>query len=144
MTITFTIAGKPFAKQRPRVAKFGTHARVYTPKETVSFERTVGQVALPHFPSPMSGPVKLTMIAVFQPADSWSGKRKRDALGQPHTQKPDLDNCLKAIKDGLNRIAWGDDAQVAEVAVRKVWGETECTIITIEPLMTLHLRGQIT
>lgn len=137
-SITFTIAGQPFGKQRPRATQKG---RMYTPKETVSFERTVGQVALPHFPAPLAGPIKVIMVAVFRPADSWSAKRKREAIGQPHTQKPDLDNCLKAIKDGLNRIAWGDDAQVAEVSVRKVWGEAEGTTVCIQ---AMALRGQIT
>lgn len=32
---------------------------------------------------------------------SWSGKRKREADGKPHTQKPDLDNMLKAVLDTI-------------------------------------------
>jgi Holliday junction resolvase RusA-like endonuclease len=32
---------------------------------------------------------------------SWSKKKKAAMLGQPHQQKPDLDNMIKGVKDGL-------------------------------------------
>lgn len=127
--ITFTIPGKPFAKQRPRATRQG---RVYTPKETVSFERTVGQIALQHFPQPLTGPVKITVWATFQPAKSWSKKKTAEHLNRPHTQRPDGDNLIKAILDGLNRIAFEDDAQVYEQTVRKIWGPTAQTVVTVE------------
>ena len=129
--ITLTILGQPFAKQRPRATKQG---RVYTPAETVSFERTVGQIAAQQFPAPITGPVKLTIAATFQPAKSWSKKKTADHLGRAHTQRPDLDNIAKAIKDGLNRIAWADDSQVAEMTCRKVWGPTAQTVVHVEAL----------
>lgn len=129
MSVVFTILGKPFAKQRPRSTRQG---RVYTPKETVSFERTVGQIAALHFPEPLAGPVRVSIYATFQPAASWSQKKARDHIGTPHTQRPDLDNCAKAILDGLNRIAWADDGQVADLHVRKIWGPEARTVVTVE------------
>jgi len=131
MSVTFTIPGKPFAKQRPRATRQG---RVYTPKETVSFERTVGQIALEHFREPLAGPVKVSIWATFEPAKSWSKKKTAEHINRPHTQRPDLDNCAKAILDGLNRIAWADDGQVAEINVRKVWGPSARTVVTVEAL----------
>lgn len=131
MTVTFTIPGKPFAKQRPRETRMG---RVYTPAETVSFERTVGMIANPHFPQPIEGPVRLTVIATFAPPASWSKKKTAELLWRPHTQRPDIDNCVKAVADGLNRIAWADDGQVAEIVARKLWGTTEQTVVHIERL----------
>lgn len=129
MTVTFTIPGKPFAKQRHRTTQRG---HVYTPKETVSFESTVGQLAAQHFTQPFDGPVSVFIWATFQPAKSWSQKKVREHIGRPHTQRPDLDNCAKAILDGLNRIAWADDGQVAELHVRKVWGPEPRTVVTVE------------
>lgn len=134
MRVAFTIPGKPFAKQRPRATVRGGHARVFTPKETVSFERQVGQIAAQHFPRPLEGPVRLVVTAVFEVPASWSKKRRAEAMGAHHTQRPDLDNCLKALKDGLNRIAWSDDAQVAEVSCRKLWGDGAETIVQVEAL----------
>lgn len=129
MTVTFTIPGKPFAKQRPRATRQG---RVYTPKETVSFENTVGQLACQHFPEPLDGPVSVFIWATFQPPKSWSRKKTGEHIGRPHTQRPDLDNCAKAILDGLNRIAWADDGQVSELHVRKIWGPEPRTVVTVE------------
>lgn len=126
----FTIPGTPFAKGRPRATRQG---RIYTPAPTRSFERQVGQIAMQHFPAPIDGPVKLTVVATFEPAASWSGRKKRDHIGRGHTQRPDLDNVIKALKDGLNRIAWADDSQVAAVEARKLWGETAGTLVIVEP-----------
>ena len=131
--ISFTIPGKPFAKQRPRSTRQGN---VYTPSETVVFERVVGQLgALEMRGRPIiEGPVALTVVATFCPAKSWSKRRRAAAIGQPHTQKPDLDNIVKAIKDGLNRIVWRDDSQVAALSAFKVWGETEQTEVMVAPI----------
>ena len=129
--VTFTIPGKPFGKQRPRATRQG---RVYTPKETVSFERTVGQIAMQHFQNPITGPVKVSIFATFEPATSWSKTKTAAHINRPHTQRPDLDNCAKAILDGLNRIAWADDGQVAEIHVRKTWGPAARTVVTVEEL----------
>jgi Holliday junction resolvase RusA-like endonuclease len=129
--VTFVIPGKPFAKQRARATKTG---RVFTPAATVSFERTVGQIALPHFPAPLEGPVKLEIIATFAPPPSWSKRKVREHLHRAHVQRPDLDNLLKAVSDGLNRIAFADDGQIAEIAARKLWGLTEQTVVHVETL----------
>jgi Holliday junction resolvase RusA-like endonuclease len=128
--VSITIPGKPFAKQRARVTKFGA----YTPKETVSFERIVGQLASLKMKSPFFGPVKMVVVAQFVPPASWSAKKRAAALGRYHIQKPDLDNIEKAVCDGLNRIGFEDDAQVAVKEGRKVWAETACTIVTITEL----------
>lgn len=128
---TITIHGKPFAKQRPRATRMG---RMYTPAETVRFETAVRQVGLEHFSQPLTGPVSVTIYATFEPPQSWSKKKTADHLHRPHTQKPDLDNIEKAILDGLNRVAFVDDAQVAEVTKRKVWGVSAQTVVIIKAL----------
>jgi len=131
MSKTFTIPGKPFAKQRPRATRQG---RVYTPKETVSFERTVGQIAAQHFPEPITGPVRIRIWATFETPRSWSKKKTAEHINRPHTQRPDLDNCMKAVLDGLNRIAFADDGQVAEIETRKYWGPIARTVVTVEAI----------
>lgn len=132
MTVTFEIPGKPFAKQRPRFSR--KSGRAYTPAETERFETVVAQYGMQHFKEPLVGPVKLTVWATFEPAKSWSKKKTDEHLGTYHTQKPDADNLIKAICDGLNRIAFADDAQVAAQEVRKVWGTEANTVVIVEPL----------
>lgn len=128
--LAFHIPGRPFAKQRPRFSR--ATGRAFTPSETVSFERQVGILAAQQCKAPFEGPVSLTIIAVFAPAASWSKKKRAEHMGKPHTQRPDIDNLQKAICDGLNRIAFKDDAQVCEVVCRKTWGAYEGTSVIVE------------
>lgn len=132
--ITLTIPGKPFAKQRHRVASFGGKARAYNTEGNQKFEAVVREIAAQWFGEPIQGPVRMNIVATFEPPASWSKKKRAEHLHRAHTQKPDLDNCAKAIKDGLNRIAWADDAQVAEMTCRKVWGIVAQTVVHIEPM----------
>lgn len=129
---TFVIPGKPFGKQRPRFSR--KSGRAFTPAETVSYERTVGSIAMQHFPATFTGPVKLEVHATFKPADSWSSRKKLAMVGRPHTQKPDLDNLVKGISDALNRIAFVDDSQIAEVVCSKEWGEVDQIAVSVVPL----------
>jgi Holliday junction resolvase RusA-like endonuclease len=41
----------------------------------------------------------------------------------PVTKKPDLDNVLKAIKDGCNRVIWADDCQCTQLIASKVFSD---------------------
>lgn len=127
--VSLVIHGKPFAKQRPRFSR--ASGRAFTPAATVSFETAVRQLAIEHFPVPITGPVELRIVATFAPPPSWSGKKRAAHMGQPHTQKPDLDNIGKAICDGLNRVAFADDSQVCAVQWSKTWGEDEKTEVTV-------------
>jgi Holliday junction resolvase RusA-like endonuclease len=129
--IILTIPGVPFGKQRARATRGG---RMYTPAATVSFERLVGTIAAPHFPQPLDGPVRVEIVATFAPPPSWSQKKRAALLHRPHTQKPDLDNVAKAILDGLNRIAFADDSQVADQRLRKMWGLTAQTVVYVEQI----------
>lgn len=127
-SVSFVVPGKPFAKQRPI---FGQgHAR--TPEATVRFESIVREIGARTFADPLAGAVRVVIVATFAIPASWSKKRKADA--RFHAQKPDADNLAKAVKDGLNRVAWADDGQVAELLVRKRWGETAETRVTVESI----------
>lgn len=49
---------------------------------------------------------------------SWSEKRKSLFDGNPHQQKPDASNLLKAFEDCL----WAEDSCIWDVRATKVWG----------------------
>jgi Holliday junction resolvase RusA-like endonuclease len=129
----FVIPGKPYAKKRHRVGIIGKRARAFNPAENGRFEDVVRNAAASLFPAPLVGPVRLSMIASFALPVSWSKRKRAAMLGRPHTQKPDADNLAKAVKDGLNRIAWSDDCQVCDLYVRKVWAETAGTLVEVLP-----------
>lgn len=121
-----TIPGKPQPKQRPRMTRTGI---VYTPKATVSYEETVRQYALAAGVEPHAGPVSLRITVLYQTPKSWSKKKKAAKVNTAHTQKPDADNIIKTIKDGLNRIAYIDDSQVFSVSAIKTWIDGESAVV---------------
>ena len=63
---------------------------------------------------------------------SWPKKRKDDAKW--HTNKPDIDNLQKAVKDALNGIAYRDDSQVCQVCARKQYAQSDGMMIEIEEI----------
>lgn len=130
MRVTFEIPGKPFAKQRPRFSRKSGQA--YTPKATESYESLVRAKALPLFPKPLIGPVIVEIIAIFEPAASWSKAKRETALYRPHIQRPDADNLGKCCCDGLNRVAFADDGQIYDLRIKKMWGLVAKTVVTVE------------
>lgn len=128
--ITFTVFGKPVAKQRARYS--ARSGRLYTPRQTVDYEALVASVAREHFPEPLTCAVRLTIFAHFELPKSWSQRKQREYLSTPHTQRPDVDNLLKGICDGLNGIAFIDDKQVAEVVATKLWSPDSKVVVFVE------------
>jgi len=65
-------------------------------------------------------------ITFFVPmAPSWSKKKKSELMGQPHRQRPDIDNYLKALLD----VIYEDDACVWSVRMRKIWTNRQGRIV---------------
>lgn len=132
--IVLTIPGTPYAKKRHRIGTIAGRARAFNPAENKRFEDVVRQIAAPHFPEPIVGPVRVEITAAFAPPASWSKRKRAEMLWTRHCQKPDCDNLAKAVLDGLNRIAFADDSQVAVLSTGKVWGEPARTMVFVEPL----------
>ena len=134
--LTITIPGKPMGKQRPRATRSG---RMYTPSQTVNAETFAKLCAVDQVGQPMlDGPLVVAMHAVFPIPVSWNKKDKAAALRgdlRP-TGKPDLDNLGKLYADALNKIVWGDDAQIVSMALSKSYGTEPGVTITINPLVT--------
>lgn len=133
--ITFTVPGEPQGKGRPRAFRAGRGVRMYTPAKTEAYEQavaTAGRQAMAGR-EPMVGPLAVDLMAVVSVPASWSKKRRAAALEglELPAKKPDADNVAKAIADGLNGIAYGDDAQVVELRVRKRYGEVPGVLVEI-------------
>ena len=85
---------------------------------------------------PVTGPVALRLDVCLPIPASWSGKKQERAVRdeiRPAT-KPDLDNILKAICDGLNGVAWKDDVQVVEATVSKNYRRSPRVVVLITPV----------
>lgn len=111
---------------------------MFTPAKTVSYEGLVAHAA--HIA--MAGrqlldvPVTVAMRIECQVPASWSAKKQRMALAgeiRPGT-KPDVDNVIKAVNDGLNGVVWRDDALVCELHVRKLYSATPGVVVEVWPV----------
>lgn len=125
--ISFTVPGTPVAKGRPRSFVRGGRVGHFTPEKTVRYESLVAHEASFAMAggSPVEGPVSLFVVAYFPIPSSWSQKRQKAAMeGLEHvTKKPDLDNVVKAVKDGMNGVAWRDDCQVVSLTANKEYSD---------------------
>lgn len=112
---TYVIKHDPFGKQRPR---FG-HGRVYTPKETVRYERFA---RLLYTGPKFEDGVSVTITAYF---------KEPRRCGLFPTKKPDADNIAKVILDALNGVAWDDDKQVVNLTVNKRWDKIARVVVSV-------------
>ncbi|NPV72116.1 MAG: RusA family crossover junction endodeoxyribonuclease [Firmicutes bacterium] len=94
--IRITIPGRPVPKERPAVT--GRYVRVYTPPRTRAYQEQVAAAALEQGCKPLTGPVSMRLV--FYLCDDRQG---------------DLSNMIKSVEDGLNGIAYDDDAQVKHI-----------------------------
>ena len=131
--IQFFVACTPRGKARARILRSG---RSYTPKTTVDLEQLIGweckkAMSMDLMDLPLEGPVWLTVEATFAYPKAFSRKQRENTHWK--TSKPDLDNIVKLV-DALNGIAWADDAQVARLDCKKVYGEKQGLLISFGEL----------
>jgi Holliday junction resolvase RusA-like endonuclease len=120
--ITFTVHGQPVGKERARVV----NGHAYTPRKTASYEagiRLLGQLVAAEQPDEAndirSCDWKRLSIDIFFSADA---------------RRPDCDNVVKSIMDGLQGVFWATDNRVIP-AVRSVCigSKTPRVVVTITP-----------
>lgn len=129
--LTFEIPGDVQAQQRPRVTRNGT----FDPKESKDYKSFVRLVAAEHAPETLiTEDIKLSIDVYRKIPKSFSKKKHQQAVDgvlRP-TTKPDIDNLVKGIKDGLSKVLWHDDSQVTELVARKLYSDNPRAEVTIE------------
>jgi Holliday junction resolvase RusA-like endonuclease len=133
--IRFTIPGAPVGKGRARSTKSGHH---YTPEKTRQYEKLVREIAFMRKPSyaVITGPVRLSLVFYLPIPASWSKKDRLQAQEGKvhHTGKPDLDNLIKSVSDGLNGVVYVDDCQIVAIDAMKVYDINPRVEVEIEEL----------
>ncbi len=129
----FTIQGIPPKKDRPRFTKRGT---TYSTAGTKEGEQRVKLSFLSAFgkTKPLESAVSVKINACYSMPKSWSKKKKSAMLQAYKTTKPDADNVIKAILDGLNGLAYNDDNQVAIVSCVKLYSDSDFVNVEINEL----------
>lgn len=126
ISVSFTVPGLPVAmpRQRHRIVQHGgkVFASNYTPsKDPVNDYKAAVRyaAAMAHKGPPLAGPLGMDMLFVFPRSKglTWT-KRVMNRIWS--AKKPDGDNLWKSTADCLNGLLYVDDAQLADVRVRKV------------------------
>lgn len=133
-SFTFCVPGQPLAKARPRFAR-GFKVKTYTPNTTKAYEKLLAYAAKREIKEPFEGQISIKMCGQFKIPASWSEKQKQAAIrGERFPTRPDLDNVIKILMDGLNGVAYEDDGQVVKVEAIKRYGVDPCLVVTVEQL----------
>lgn len=115
INLLFDICAVP--KARARLGAFG---KTYTPERTKTFEKTLktlARIKLPRGFKPLDCAVLLDIVFRFE--------RAKANKKEEHTQRPDLDNLIKSVKDALNKVVWDDDCQVVSINAHKCFGSKD-------------------
>ena len=111
----FRIPSQPIGK--PRM----TRSDKWQVRDCVAQYRAWADRARASCPGIMAAPGRLNFTAYLAMPPSWSRKKKAAMTGQPHRQKPDVDNIAKAVMDAL----WKDDSGIHSISCSKLWCDCE-------------------
>ena len=126
MQVKFNVFGKPRGKQRPRLCSVGGRNIVYTPKQTIEYEKLIkaSYIASSKVFFERNIPIEINILAYFFHKSSIEFT----------TKKPDADNIIKIVLDALNKVAFYDDAQVSKICFEKRYSKMPRLEITIQNL----------
>ena len=138
MMVVFTVPGAPVGKGRGRIVRKGKHMGIASAEKTVSYEGLVAhtaQAAMAGRPL-ILGPCAVTLRMWLPIAASWSKTKQAEALAGKllPAVKPDMDNVIKAIYDGMNGVVWRDDVQAVDLAVTKRYGAIPGVLVAVEEI----------
>lgn len=99
----------------------------YTPKQTSEYEKLVkaSYMAVSKIFFKKDIPLEINITAFF------NGKFSNNAWA---TKKPDSDNIIKIVLDGLNKIAYHDDAQICKLSFEKRYSKIPRVEVKIKSL----------
>jgi Holliday junction resolvase RusA-like endonuclease len=137
--ISFTIPGEPKPWRRARLgrAKNGRPMH-FKDSATAEYEQRWAEAAMRALAGdePLAGPLAVVITARFMVPKTLTKARAAaiEAGTERPTRRPDSDNIAKNL-DGLNGVAFRDDAQVVDLRVRKVYAASAGVDVTISPII---------
>ena len=134
----FFIPGKPVPKGRHRHATVKGRTRMYTPADTVVYEKIVSLCASQCMSrnnlSKFTGPVHLDVSIQIKMPDAWSIKKKFEMFGSSAVTRGDISNIIKSIEDGMNNIVYRDDVQISHLTAKKLYDNDYGANVIVTPI----------
>lgn len=135
--LEFTVPGDPRGKGRPRATRRGKGIRLYTDEKTESYEALVAFAAHQALRGrdPLDVPLNVQVTVRLTPNASASKKERAAQLSGERAilGRFDLDNIVKAILDGCNKVAFRDDRQIVGIYALKVASEAAGVDVVMIP-----------
>ena len=127
MQIHFQVEGDPKGKGRPRFSRVGNFTKVYTDKQTLSYEAMIAFFAKQAMgvTDLLETPVSVFLYVRLPVPQSYSKKRTEACLSglEKPCKKPDIDNIAKTYLDAMNGVIFVDDTQVVDLHVKKLYSD---------------------
>lgn len=121
----------PMGSPRPRFSTKGRYVHTYMPTNYTKHKKYL-QSQMPRLN--LENALKIELAFYFTSPESWSKKKKAQAIGQLKVTKPDIDNLIKTVLDACNGHVWKDDNQITEITSSKRYGIEPKIIIRIEEI----------
>lgn len=97
--------------------------------------------------APFSGPCRVMIVFYIKRPGKHFGKRNKvpylkDKYASAYcTKTPDVDKLTRSVFDAMNGVVFKDDAQVVDVASRKLWGKSPGIMVTVEELQEQTVKS---
>jgi Holliday junction resolvase RusA-like endonuclease len=129
----FFIKTIPAGQARPRFTNIGGFIKSYDPKGSKGYKLDIKYQVMAQKPKMIEGPIAM-VIEFFMPRIKAHYNKKGLKQDAPtyHEKKPDVDNLIKAVLDGLTGILWKDDTQISVLTASKKYSEKTGIQICVE------------
>lgn len=128
MIKNYSINIVPVAQGRPRFTTQGDYTKVYDPKKSADWKKTLGWELKCQNPTVLEGALSLNIIFRMHRPKSLPKKVIH------HVKKPDIDNLVKGVKDAMSKICYEDDKQIVELTAKKIYSAIPGIDITLEQI----------
>lgn len=113
--MVLTIHGNPVAQGRPRFFRRGNYVGAYDPGKSKTWKDSIRLQAIQQGAKIIENAASMDMVFYLVRPKSLSKKIVH------HVKRPDLDNLVKAVKDGLSGVCYKDDSQIVAHTAKKMY-----------------------
>ena len=131
MKDSFILQLETMPKGTAQMKRFNGNTRTYFKSKTLmETERIYRTLLAPHRPkAPSEGPIRLFIVLYFDK------KSPKKLWGQYKITRPDVDNFCKALIDQMTQVGfWMDDAQIADLRIKKYYAEKATIVVEWEEI----------
>lgn len=130
-SISFILDGEFIPASRPRVGRYGTYYSEPYKTYKKEFELFCQEHFQKYYDKFYEQALELSIIFHKAIPKSYSKIKHQNLYNKPNLNRPDLDNYLKSIMDGLNGTLYSDDSFIYSINSKKIWSDNNYIQITI-------------